>query len=380
MNVRSASRLVLAASVAAVTLGLPADAVRTAAAADVLQNYVYVFDNSSSPRIHGFLLGTDGSLTAVPGSPFFTTDGAGDCSGFCNAATWSAARGFVLTAGATGITSWSVAADGALTETLGSPFATTVSSPVTSVAAVQRGDRTFAYVSQYFAKTLDGFEVAADGTLSHLAGFPKKKLNQLSVTSGAGDKLVGCDEAHHGMFSFKVSASGAVKKAPRAPVKVAGKGSLYFAVIHPTAKFAYTADYARGHSVYGFKIASSGALSKLAGKPLSLGIANADGGLAFASPSLMYAVESNGDGGADVQAVAIGTKGTMSKLGGAQTSGMSNIRTFGASPDGAFLVAASNDDGEVRSYAIDAVTGALTQADVESVSLGSANGIAFVTR
>src|SRR4051794_763619 len=103
----------LAFAVPALVLAAALAAGRSEAAAPST-TFVYVHDASTPPRVFGFVLAPDGSLTPVPNSPYTEPDSPGTGPNASNGIAASAARAVVLTAGGSGVSSWKISSDGSL--------------------------------------------------------------------------------------------------------------------------------------------------------------------------------------------------------------------------------------------------------------------------
>lgn len=374
---QAAVRASLAAAAAVFLLGAAAD--RSNAAFPLTSTFVYLHSTGGTPQVHAYRLEANGSFTELAGSPYAEPDTPGSCANFCNAIAWVPSRNVLLTAGGTGITSWTVATDGTLTATPGSPYKFGIAQPATSVVGLARGSKTFAYATQYFGHDLDGFEVLADGSLAHLAGLPLRNITGASVLSGGGSKLVYCDEDNYRLRALKVSGKGKVKAGK--PVAPKGNGSIYYVTVAPSGKFAYAGEW-NAQGLFSFKISGKPGLAPAKNGKTTLSIANADAGVSLSSTGLA-AVFAN-QGVDDVQMFTVPasgkTKGSLTALGGAQSSGLAtvNVQTF--SPDGQFLLAASATGSTLRSFDVNPTSGAISEAASVTVTGSVFNGLVSITR
>lgn len=339
--------------------------------------YVYVHANGSSPSVYAFRLDPGGALTPVAGSPFFSSGTQGECFGFCNAAAFAADPRVLVTAGGTGVHTWTTDASGVLSEVSGSPAAFSASGGGTSLTTALVGSRTFVYTVQFESGALDGFEMAGDGTLSRISGMPLTGLAGIESCSAGGNKLAVLDENHHSMRTYVIGADGTLTPPAGKPVRIAGGGKLYFCTTTANGAFVLTGDWAKGRNVYAYRIDATTARLKRAGS-MKLKIKDADGGISVASNGLVAAFASGGT--KDMQILALNEKGKLLKRGKGQSSGLTHVTTHAWSPDGTLLVASSATNGETRSYAV-SPAGVVTPTDVESTPSSDAmNGMAIVTR
>ncbi len=367
--------LVVSASLFGAALAVLSESGR---AAEGPRTFVYVHAVGSQSLLYGFELGSDGSLTALPGSPTVSPDSPGDCTGACNALAWSPLRDVLLSVGSAGVTTWEITGGGGLVESSGSPFRFDVSEPGTGVATVTLGDRAFAYATQYFGGSMDGWEIAADGSLVRVSGLPLTGRPGSSVVDGGGSRVVFCDEEKHRIAAFTAAADGTLTEVPRSPRKVPGKGGIYWSRISPDGAHAFIGEWRRGRTIYSFSFTSkSGALRT--GPRTKLKIREADGGMSIASNGLVAVFADAGEN--DVQIFSLKPTGKLKRLGKPQDTGLGHVTSHGFSPDGLHLVTASASDGLVRSFSVDPVTGTLTAVATENIATAeSANGMVVIPR
>ena len=366
-------RLVLAVPALAALLGFAAG---PSQAAPPSTTFVYVHDASGPPRVFGFVVEANGVLTPTPNSPYTEPDSAGSGPNASNAIAASAARAVVMTAGGTGVSTWKIFSDGSLHPVAGSPFAFQVHQRATSVQTVTVGTRTFAYATQYLGGSMDGFEVALDGTLARVAGFPLTGVPGISTLAGAGNKLVYANENTNTLRSYAVQADGTVKAGAKKPTKIKGAGNIYYVDLDPLGKFAFTGGYTSGGKIAGFKVKDPKGSLAAAGKTKP-GLLDVDGGISISSTGIVAAF--TGDGGTDTQTFRMSSKGKLKKLGTAQSSGLAKVTSSAFSPDGTILVAASSPSSAVNAYVVDQTTGVLTQASSQPIPFAvNVNGVVVV--
>ena len=340
--------------------------------------FVYVHDASSPPRVFGYLLGPAGALTPVAGSPFTSPDGPGTGFNASNAMAAAPSKNVILTAGSTGITSWRYTSDGTLGVIAGSPFKYQVGAAATSVQSVAVGARTFAYATQYNGGSMDGFEVAGDGTLTRVPGLPLTGIPGISTLAGASNKLVYVNESDNTLRSYAVKADGTVKAASKKTTKTTGAGPIYYTVLDPLGRFAFTGGYTGGGKIATFKVkASTGKLSRVKGS-ISPGLADVDGGISVSSSGLLATFA--GGGGSDTQMFSLPSNGKLKKLCNPQALGLSKVTSSAFDPGGTVLVTASTASGSVRTFTVASTTGLLTVADTESIpGAANLNGVVVFT-
>jgi 6-phosphogluconolactonase (cycloisomerase 2 family) len=135
-------------------------------AVDPTGQFAYVVNDNN---VSAYSIGTNGSLKPLPGSPFPTgpvpTSVAVDPRGKF---AYVALFGGFGTGQGSGVSAYSIGADGALTPVTGSPFAAG-SLPV-SVAVDPTGK--FAYVANRFDNTVSAYSIGANGALTPVTNSP----------------------------------------------------------------------------------------------------------------------------------------------------------------------------------------------------------------
>jgi DNA-binding beta-propeller fold protein YncE len=217
-------------------------------------NHVYVAMEATD-TVTTFNVGADGGLTAT---------GAGTTAGNEPRAVAASPDGshlYVSNAGAgangNSISAFSIAADGALTELAGSPFAT----GTTPQGIALTPDGKFLYVANQFSANLSAFAVAADGTLTPLAASTVAVGTEprgLAVTAD-GHHLYVANSLASTISAFTVAVDGGL--APiGAPVPTGDTPEDV--TITPDGKFLFTPNFA-ADTVSRFSIGADGGLTTL---------------------------------------------------------------------------------------------------------------------
>lgn len=382
------SRLRLACALAA------ALAAAAPAAADT---YVYVHDRSATHRVHAFALAKDGGLAPLLGTPFAVPDPiAVPCRGLCQTMAADAKSHRLFTSGESGVSVWDVGEDGSLALVPGSPFGAT--GPLVGVAAVRAGKRVFVYAAEYDLDRLRGFEVQPDGTLAELPTSPVAAGDGPSGIAAARRLLFATSEDGR-VASYVVGKDGALAAAPGSPLPLDPPPIFVFNA-RPDAKgkrlyvvddgFDDPVDDANDLpvSVYAFRVSPKTAgLTPVAGSPFAtsmpteamVGLPDAVVGATGASTAKKLVVAVGYEAGAsDLQVFEIGKKGVLAPLGAVQDSGL-DAEAHALDPKGRWLLLAS--DQELRAYAVDRKTGALTPGDSESFpSASESNAVVVLSR
>ena len=235
---RSLSRMVLALALSGLALVLPA----VASAHGTLDGrwhhggdgagHVYLDDNTAATNtVAGFARREDGSLVALPGSPF-AVGGAGLGTGIpSQGAIQVADHGrylLAVDAGSNQISVSRIQDDGSLIPVPGSPFASDGVEPV-SVAIHHR----LVYVANAGAggSNYTGFTLERGGSLEPLAGstvaLPDGSGPGDVLFNGDGTKLVGVRVNTSVIDSFRVGWNGLLHVAPGSPSAAQGLGPVW---------------------------------------------------------------------------------------------------------------------------------------------------------
>jgi DNA-binding beta-propeller fold protein YncE len=323
-----------------------------------------VFVNlNSSPwnRVAAFRVNADGSLTSVPGSPFFTWGAAGyngntggmalaglnlyvvnsatnSVSGFAVdpltyvltpipgspwptrdapigvAVTPSGDRLYVANGANHLISVYAIQANGSLIEIVGSPF----SVQDDPFFLLFSSDGRFLYVSLPGSNTIGAYAVAADGSLSALPGSPFYSPGYLTFALAATpdrSRIYACNYSSHNVSGFSVSSNGTLAALPASPY-----GGVYTPVgivCHPNGEHLFVANVF-ANCISTMAIAANGSLSPTASSPFAssgsgpVGMAiNPQGTFLFVTNGYATGTSTN-----DVGVYAIGTGGSLTPIPG----------------------------------------------------------------
>lgn len=278
--------------------------------------------------VSAFRINADGSLTAVPGSPFGTE--------YLTVVTMAPANRFLYALGS-GLRAYSVNPDGALSPISGSPVA--AESGANSIAVNPAG--TFAYVTN---------------------GYPSDAVSVYSV----------------GASGLPVSIG--------APVSVAPESDPTSCVVSPSGQYLYVADSNSTGTgkVAAYSIGADGSLS-LIGSPILGDQANCGNAVAI-TPSGKYVYMSNLG---TISAYSTNADGSLTSLSTYGDMFDGNTNGIVIDPAGKFLYVIADWDGQVISYRINAdgslfgkvttqVTSGLTQ-DTASIAIDRSGRYAYVS-
>ncbi|HEY3729611.1 MAG TPA: beta-propeller fold lactonase family protein [Solirubrobacteraceae bacterium] len=237
--------------------------------------YVYVNDNTAPANaVAGFARHLDGTLTALPGSPF-ATGGAGTASGLASqGALQSADHGRYLLAvdgGSNQISVLRVHRDGRLALVRSGPVSSDGAKPV-SIAVHDH----LVYVANAGAGGSDytGFALTRHGRLVALPGTTFPLLDSATpgdvLFNGDGTRLVGTRVGTDQIDSFVVGSGGRLTAAPGSPYAAQGPGP-FGSEFSPTDPSALYVSNAHGGTAAGtvsaFRDGSAGALSSIGSSP-----------------------------------------------------------------------------------------------------------------
>jgi hypothetical protein len=224
-KIRLSVLLVLSAAVA-VTVGSGAAAASKDNSSSDIVGHIYINDNTAPVNtVAGFDRHSDGTLTAIPGSPF-VVGGAGPGHGDASqgALQLSADGRYLLAvdAGSNQISVLRIKPDGSLQIAQGSPVS---SNGVNPVSIAVSGD--LVYIANQGPgvnpgdTNYTGFTLNAGGHLTPLPGstypLPSSSLPGEVVFSSDGSKLVGTRILDSAIDSFTVGAHGVLTPAPGSP-------------------------------------------------------------------------------------------------------------------------------------------------------------------
>ena len=236
--------------------------------------FVYTNNDRTPNTVSGFSAAADGVLTPVPGSPFATGgNGAGGGSFSSNRITTAIVKNFLFAgnSGSDNVSAFSInPVTGVLTLVPGSPFATGGVAGAIGMSLTTTPDDRFLIVANGSSMNITVFSVAANGALSPVVGSPFASgaagpLSSAKVTSD-GRFLAVSSEADS-IFMFIVAATGALTPAPGSPTSSTGAAGLDFNCAG-TQLFAALRG-APNSRVDVFDVGLTGTLSRIVGSPFN---------------------------------------------------------------------------------------------------------------
>ena len=385
-GLRFSALLVLVAAAAVVT-GAAASAAK-AQASDVV-GHVYVNDNTAPVNtVAGFNRHADGSLTAIPGSPF-TIGGSG--TGHADASQGSLQLSpdgrylLAVDAGSNQISSLRIKSDGSLQPVQGSPVASGGVKPVSITA-----HRDLVYVanagpgSSTGDTNYTGFRLDAGGHLRPISNstyaLPNDSQPGQVLFNGDGTRLAGTRIATSEIDSFTVGSDGRLTAAPGSPYDAQafsppqgfGQFGSEFNPIDPNQLFVSDAHTAAGGAAFPGLVSSfsDGADGTLT--PVGAPVANDGGASCWIEIShdgrFLFVVNT---ASASVSSYSIGAGGSLAFL---QSTGPGEIGAGAEdarlSPDGSTLWVVESGADAVTGFTVDG--GVLTPLTKAPGPLGAA--------
>jgi len=342
-----------------------------AASASTHATHVYVNDNTAGANtIAAFTVNADGSLTAVPGSPFATGGaGKGTIVGSQGSIQATADGRFIIAvdAGSNEISVLRIRPDGSPAQVPGGTVSSGGIEPISIavhdslVYVANEGDG--ASGSNY-----TGFRLQPTGRLAPIAGStialpananPGDILFNSTGTDLAGIEVGTADPSTFRIDSFTVGADGLLTAAPGSPfaAQSAGPFGSEFSPADPSRLYVSNAHAGAGAgTVSAFNVAADGALSSIGGSPY----ADAQTAPCWVEIThdgrYLFAVNT---GSTTISSYAIQADGSLALQGSTPFKSGTGIRPFDArlDPTGHFL------------YVVDAALDAVTAFAVSGGSL-----------
>ena len=315
-------------------------------------NVLYLVSNvptSGQNSVLGYRRAADGTLTALPGSPFLTggsgTANPGQILGpddvdFPLAVSANHRRLFAVNPGSNTIAVFDIQSGGALAPVAGSPFP---SGGINPVSVAVKDDQLFVVnksqdpgQSSSQLPNYTAFTIGSTGSLTPIAGSTVTTIAgaspQLALLSRSGNVLFGADfmapgtPSHQGSLrAFAVSAAGTLTAAPGTPLDIPGPADPMTHVVlglatHPTQNVLYVGFVAQNKlGVYRFD-PSSGAMTfqttaENSGKAICWIVTNASGSAIYttntADNSVSFYNSTNALAPMEVQRLALKEPGPM---------------------------------------------------------------------
>ncbi len=339
---RLSVRLVLGLAAAA-ALALPGSALAAPRSSAVV-GHVYLNDNPAGANtIAGFARHADGSLTALPGSPFAAGGtGAGQGLGSQGALQLADHGRYLLAvdAGSNQISVLRVRRDGSLRPVKGGPVS---SGGVDPVSIAVSGSLVYVANGGPGSSNYTGFRLNRGGHLRPVidstVAIPDGSGPGDILFSGDGTRLVGVRVNPSLIDSFSVDRRGRLHAASGSPFPAQGLGPFgsAFRPTNPAQLFVSNAHNGTGlGTVSAFRDSTDGTLSAIAGSPFADGQTAPCWVVITHDGQHLYAVNT---GSGSVSSYAIAPDGALTSLGSTpvKASGGVGATDAGLSPDDRWL-------------------------------------------
>jgi 6-phosphogluconolactonase (cycloisomerase 2 family) len=316
--------------------------------------FLYVNNNAASNSVSAFRVNSDGTLTAVPGSPFATGGNSGSpCNNMDSIAVDQRHRRVYVTNGVSNtVSGFNINSDGSLSAVPGSPFATGAAPVGTAVDPLGR----FVYVANHNGGSVFVYAIAAGGQLIPVPGSPftTSAGNWTLEVHPSGNFLYAVSRASgNRIHGFAVSSSGSLTPVPGSPYT--GLTNSHGSEITSDGRFLYVVDLVSTGRVRAYSVSSTnGALTPVAGSPFGPG--NAQGVAVNPAGTLLFSSFSN-----SIRSYGINGSGGLFQVSGSpfpNSPGAVSPHGFVVSQDGKYLYAVNDGSPHVSAFDISA-TGAL---------------------
>jgi 6-phosphogluconolactonase len=321
--------------------------------------HVYVNDNTATTNtIAAYDRHADGTLTAVPGSPFPTGGaGTGAVIGSQGALQTTPDGRYLVAvdAGSDQVSTLAIRPDGGLVELPGDTVSSGGSDPV-SIAI--HGDLVYVANASATAPNFTGFRLQPFGRLAAIpgstVGLPAGSQPGDVLFNATGSTLAGTLVASSQIVSYRVDWSGRLNAAPGSPYAAQGPGPFgsEFSPVNPNQLFVSNAHGgANAGSVSAFRVGFGSSLSSIGSSPFAddqtapcwVEISH-DGRFLFAVNTAVPSVSS----------YAIGFGGSLKLLGSVPFQGASAVGPQDArlSPDGSTLWVVDSGGDALSGFAV----------------------------
>jgi 6-phosphogluconolactonase len=331
-------------SLLAATIGLSGAAtVASASTGSPVVGYTYIDGNTATANtIDGYARHADGSLTALPGSPF-AAGGAGLGAGLASQgaiqATWDGRYLIAVDAGSNQISVLRVTAGG-VPKMVGEPVSSGGIQPVS--VAVSPSGLVYVANSGTGGSNYTGFRLSFDGSLTAVPGstypVPNGSGNGDVFFNAFGNHLIGTRTGTSQIDSFVVLPGGRLLAAQGSPYTGQGLGQLgaEFSPVNPSLLFVSNAHNGAGlGTVSAYRDSFFGQLSAIGASPY------ADGQTAPCWVDIshdgryLYTVNT---GSGNISSYSINPGGSLTLIGSTPISGGGADTDARLSPDGKYLL------------------------------------------
>ena len=275
------------------------------------RRYLYVADFTSWGGVSAFSIAANGAVSPIAGSPFPGKPG-----------TWGLAIApdgkhlYAANGGTNNLSAYSIESNGSLTAVPGSPFP--AGSGPTNLAITPNGR--YLYATNAEANDLSAYSIAQDGALTPLSGspYPAGEWPRAISLTPDGKYLYVANLSSRNTTGFSIAANGTLAPVPGSPFPSAYDQPGI--AVAPNGRYVYTS--ANG-GVPAFSIAAQGALTPLPGSPFhprgddpNSIVVTPDSRYVFVSNYGVFEPEPGEPTNSTVSALSIAAEGSLSAIPG----------------------------------------------------------------
>jgi 6-phosphogluconolactonase (cycloisomerase 2 family) len=309
-----------------------------------MARFLYINNNARPNSVTAYSVAPNGSLTELPGSPFLTGGHGGDIGFEVLSATAVAAFGklYVTNSTTQNVSGFNINSDGSLTSLPGSPYFT--DTDVAAGVAVEPMRRIL-YVSSTCSLTA-AFKIQANGTLALLPGSPFGPFlgsgfmsaitkNGANLFSDCRGELVG---------SLAIQPDGSLVENPGSPF-TAGTFNNHGLALSNDDTLLFVCGGADPHITV-FSVSPGGALTQVPGSPFPSMVNNPDLCVVHPTINLLFVADAI-SGGLNFAAFLFDSAGTLTPAGPPISDGGSGPRVMVTNPEGMLLFIANSISQDV---------------------------------
>ncbi len=318
-------------------------------------HWSYIHRNGGPNEIVAVEQQGDGSLAALPGSPFGTNNAVFPASAYAGSVAISHKKGLVFSGGANGISVHQIGVNGSLGLVSGSPFGAV---PVLGVTVAEIDGNTYVYGSDPDNALVHIFRASRSGTLTPISGQPVVIIGEPAGMATAR-RLIFFAMRTGKLIVCKIKQSGSLAGISGYP-KDLGQPGLNSLAVDPEGKVVYLPGVTE-NKIFGFSIGKTGKAKRVPGSPLTTGLDGAVGLTNLAmGKSAFFPVGTTADSVTNELSAGRRTKtGAPRLVGPMLDTPMAGVRALGADRSGRFYLAVEAGAAAVRPISVDPSTGAI---------------------
>lgn len=322
------------------------------------KDFLYVNNNARPNAVSAFKVGSDGSLTPVPGAPFPTGGSGGFCFDVGSTKNIHRHGGFLYATNyaSHNVSGFSINNDGSLTPVPGSPFPTSPGGNPVGVAS--SADQQLLFVGHNFLTPpvagIDVYQINPDGSLTLVPGSPfgVAQGDGFDVLFNVTDHTVISDVNRNEVAVFSVTNDGALTPIPGSPFTTPTFNDQQMA-LGPQHSCLYVAG-GRDPRVSAMQIFDDGSLANAPGSPVATGQSLIVGAATTQQGNFAYFA-----GFPNITGYHIDNACQMTPIPGSPFANGSETTGITTEGNGKFLYAVNFDTRSVNSFQI-APDGSLT--------------------